>query len=249
MLNGAARWWLLGHRPNGPERWAGTMKTHRCAHSCEYVSPLTDGRTDAFSHWGKEGGKDECPQREKDGQGCPLCAEECAVHSIVIRRLLFKPDEARRAREDNSKSDSKAAAREEKGRGGQAGKMLLKLTTWGMHEVRARPSIKMRQTIKWCLAFFLIIVCYFGFDFHNPFWFFIKQSALDENFSFVKHVFYWSHVKGYHDNIRNKKYFAFSYGDEQEKALMINFNQGAKLHSSHLWSCHEHQYLNKFSYY
>ena len=60
------------------------------------------------------------------------------MHSIVIRRLLFKPDEARRAREDNSKSDSKAAAREEKGRGGQAGKMLLKLTTWGMHEVAWR---------------------------------------------------------------------------------------------------------------
>ena len=38
------------------------------------------------------------------------------------------------------------------------------------------------------------------------------------------------------------------YGDEQEKALLINFNQGAKLHSSHLWSCHEHQYLYEFSY-
>ena len=47
----------------------------------------------------------------------------CAVHSIVIRRLLFKPDEARR--EDNSKSDSKAAARQEKGRGAgkQAGEI------------------------------------------------------------------------------------------------------------------------------
>ena len=37
----------------------------------------------------------------------------CAVHSIAIRRLLFKPDEARR--EDNSKSDSKAAAGEGEG--------------------------------------------------------------------------------------------------------------------------------------
>ena len=35
---------------------------------------------------------------------------------------------------------------------------------------------------------------------------------------------------------------------EREKALLINFNQGAKLHSSHLWSCHEHQYLYEFSY-
>ena len=46
------------------------------------------------------------------------------MHSIAIRRLLFKPDEARRGertREDNSKSDSKAAAREEKGRDRQAG--------------------------------------------------------------------------------------------------------------------------------
>ena len=56
--------------------------------------------------------------------------------------------------------------------------------------IRARPSIKMCQTIKWCLAFFLKIVCYFGFDFYIPFWFFIKQSALAKNFSFAKHLLY-----------------------------------------------------------
>ena len=44
--------------------------------------------------------------------------------------------------------------------------------------LRARPSIKMRQTIKWCLTFFLKIVWYFDFDFHNLFWNFIKQSIL-----------------------------------------------------------------------
>ena len=45
-----------------------------------------------------------------------------------------------------------------------------------------------------------------------------------------------------------KEMFCSSYADEREIALLINFNQGAKLHSSHLWSCHEHQYLNEFSY-
>ena len=44
------------------------------------------------------------------------------------------------------------------------------------------------------------------------------------------------------------KSLSLSYGDEREKALLLNFNQGAKLHSSHLWSCHEHQYLYEFSY-
>ena len=34
------------------------------------------------------------------------------------------------------------------------------------------------------------------------------------------------HVKSYHDNIRDKKYFAFSYGDEQEKATLLICSEG-----------------------
>ena len=69
----------------------------------------------------EEGEGTNVRNEKKMGKGCPLCAEECVVHSIVIRRLLFKPDEARRAPAgDNSKSDSKAAAREgEEQAGGQ----------------------------------------------------------------------------------------------------------------------------------
>ena len=48
--------------------------------------------------------------------------------------------------------------------------------------------------------------------------------------------------------LAKKEMFCSSYADEREIALLINFNQGAKLHSSHLWSCHEHQYLYEFSY-
>ena len=29
------------------------------------------------------------------------------------------------------------------------------------------------------------------------------------------------HVKSYHDNIRDKKYYAFSYCDKQEKATLL----------------------------
>ena len=71
----------------------------------------------------EEGEGTNARNEKKMGKDCPPCAEECAVHSIVIRRLLFKPDEARRGertREDNSKSDSKAAARQGEERGKQA---------------------------------------------------------------------------------------------------------------------------------
>ena len=47
----------------------------------------------------EEGEGTNVRNEKKMGKDCPLCAEECAVHSIAIRRLLFKPDEARRARE------------------------------------------------------------------------------------------------------------------------------------------------------
>ena len=53
---------------------------------------------------------------------------------------------------------------------------------------RARPSIKMRQTIKQCLAFCLMIVRCFGFDFYNLFWCFIKQSILPNIFSIGNHM-------------------------------------------------------------
>ena len=53
---------------------------------------------------------------------------------------------------------------------------------------RARPSIKMRQTIKWCLTFFLKIVWYFDFDFHNLFWNFIKQSILAKQCLFCQAI-------------------------------------------------------------
>ena len=36
------------------------------------------------------------------------------------------------------------------------------------------------------------------------------------------------HVKSYHDNIRDKKYFAFSYGDKQEKATLLICSAGSE---------------------
>ena len=93
----------------------------------------------------EEGEGTNARNEKKMGKDCPPCAEKCAVHSIAIRRLLFKPDEARRGERGRTTASPIRRPRPGKRRGGtgkRAGKTLPKLTTWGMHEVARRERWK-----------------------------------------------------------------------------------------------------------